>query len=232
MDREEKGNELHQRTQAPAASGGLRAFALVRVRAGRTDGQPRQSAGPAAGSEQAESALQRSFGHPRDDVQRLGHQLHGRQSRHCAGKRTSCYIAVRFTADASRVVSETNESDNARLAIDLTSPTLPRYAVKAVSFHAADETGWDILGSYEPYWIFNGVGMDGTQRSTASHVFDDIDTGDTASFGPTEGCMYISCAAVPHQTAWASASSCGSPTRPTFGERCASSRPPSTRPAA
>jgi hypothetical protein len=25
-------------------------------------------------------------------------------------------------------------------------------------------------------------------------VFSDIDTGDTASFGPTEGCMYISCA--------------------------------------
>ena len=111
--------------------------------------------------------------------------------------RSSCYIAIRFTADPGRVVGETNENDNVRSAIDSTSatcPTQPRYAVKAVSFHANDETGWDILGSDEPYWIFNGVGVDGTQRSTASHVFGDIDTGDTASFAATEGCMYISCA--------------------------------------
>ena len=111
--------------------------------------------------------------------------------------RSSCYVAIRFTADAGRVVAESNENDNVKSAIDMTSPTcptLPRYTVKAVSFHAADETGWDILGSDEPYWIFNGVGTDGTQHSTASHVFSDIDTGDTASFGSTEGCMYISCA--------------------------------------
>lgn len=111
--------------------------------------------------------------------------------------RTSCYIAVRFTADSGRVVAESNENDNVRSAIDMTSPncpTQPRYAVKAISFHANDETGWDILGSDEPYWIFNGVGTDGTQHSSASHVFSDIDTGDTASFGATEGCMYISCA--------------------------------------
>jgi CARDB len=111
--------------------------------------------------------------------------------------RTSCYIAVRFTADSGRVVAESKETDNVRSAVDLTSPTCPtqpKYTVKAISFHANDETGWDWTGSDEPYWIFNGVGEDGTQHSTASHVFGDIDTGDTASFGPTEGCMYLSCA--------------------------------------
>ena len=111
--------------------------------------------------------------------------------------RTNCYIAVRFTADAGRVVSESNETDNVREAVDLTSltcPTQPKYKVKAVSFHANDETGIDLVGSDEPYWVLCGVGLDGTQHCSASHVFGDIDTGDTASFGPTEGCMYISCA--------------------------------------
>jgi hypothetical protein len=94
-------------------------------------------------------------------------------------------------------VSESNETDNVREAVDLTSltcSTQPKYMVKAVSFHANDETGIDLIGSDEPYWVFCGVGLDGTQHCSASHVFDGIDTGDTASFGPTEGCMYISCA--------------------------------------
>ena len=111
--------------------------------------------------------------------------------------RTNCYIAVRFTADAGRVVSESNETDNVREAVGLSSltcPTQPKYKVKAVSFHANDETGFDLAGSDEPYWVFCGVGMEGTQHCSASHVFGDIDTGDTASFGSTEGCLYISCA--------------------------------------
>ena len=111
--------------------------------------------------------------------------------------RTNCYIAVRFTGDAGRVVSESNETDNVREAVDLTSltcPTQPKYKVKAVSFHANDETGIDLVGSDEPYWVFCGVGLEGTQHCSASHVFGGIDTGDTASFGSTEGCLYISCA--------------------------------------
>jgi hypothetical protein len=110
--------------------------------------------------------------------------------------RTGCYIAVRFTADSGRLVAESNEFDNVRWATALTSttcPTLPRYTVKAVSFYANDESGIDLVGSDEPYGIFCGVGLDGTQHCSASHVFGDIDTGDTGYFDSAEGCMYISC---------------------------------------
>jgi hypothetical protein len=113
---------------------------------------------------------------------------------------TGCYLAARFTADSTRVVVESSESDNERVAIGSLSsscPTQPQYQVKAVSFHANDETGIDWLGSDEVFWIFNGVGMTGTDLSSASHVFGDIDTGDTAYFGPYEGCLYLSCAGGP-----------------------------------
>ena len=110
--------------------------------------------------------------------------------------RTNCYIAVRFTADSGRVVVESSEFDNVRWATGLTSPscpTQPKYTVKAVSFHANDESGVDWLGSDEPYWVFNGVGLSGTDVSTVSHPFGDIDSGDTAYFNAGEGCMYFSC---------------------------------------
>jgi hypothetical protein len=112
-------------------------------------------------------------------------------------RNANCYLAVRFTADSKSVIVESSEADNVRWAVGHTGPTcatLPRYTVKAVSFHAVDETGADWLGSDEPYWIFNGVGAPGTERSTASRVFGDVDTGDTVSFGSTEGCLYLSCA--------------------------------------
>jgi len=79
----------------------------------------------------------------------------------------------------------------------LTSPlcsTQPKYKVKAVSFHAIDESGVDWPFSDEPYWIFNSVGTPGTSRTTASHVFENIDSGDTAAFGASEGCLYLTCA--------------------------------------
>jgi hypothetical protein len=110
--------------------------------------------------------------------------------------RADCYIPVRFYADSTRIVAESSEADNTRWAIGLvdeTCATQPRYQVKAVSFHAVDETGTDWLGSDEPYWIFNGVGVDGTAHSTESHVFGDIDSGDTASLGSVEGCIYLNC---------------------------------------
>jgi hypothetical protein len=110
--------------------------------------------------------------------------------------RTGCYIPVRFLADATKVVAESNEFDNQRWVVGLTStscPTLPKYQVKAVSFHAADESGIDWTGSDEPYFIFNSVGINGTQHSSQSHVFSDIDTGDTELFGSAEGCLYLSC---------------------------------------
>ena len=110
--------------------------------------------------------------------------------------RADCYIPVQFLADSTKVVSESSEFDNQRWAVGLTSATCatqPRYKVKAVSFTAVDESGTDWLGSDEPYAIFNAVGVDGTQTSSVSHVFADIDTGDTGVFGATEGCLYISC---------------------------------------
>jgi CARDB len=111
--------------------------------------------------------------------------------------RTGCYFAVRFVADSTRVVRESSELDNERVVTVMTSPLcsqLPKYKVKAVSFRAIDESGPDSLGANEPYWSTSTVGEQGTQRTEASHVFGSIDTGDTASFGVTELCMYLSCA--------------------------------------
>jgi CARDB len=110
--------------------------------------------------------------------------------------RIGCYLPVRFTADSTGVVAESSETDNHRWALGLTTttcPSLPKYKVKAVSFHANDETGLDWTGSDEPYWIFSSVGMPGTARTTASQVFGNVDSGDTRSFGSSEGCIYLSC---------------------------------------
>jgi hypothetical protein len=110
--------------------------------------------------------------------------------------RNDCYIAVRFFADSTGLVSESKETDNQRWVTGLTSPTCPtqpRYKVKAVSFHAVDESGIDWTGSDEPFGVFSGAGPTGQTVTTKSHVFGDIDTGDTGYFGAAEGCMYISC---------------------------------------
>jgi hypothetical protein len=110
--------------------------------------------------------------------------------------RTSCYLAVRFLADSKGTVAESFEVGNTRWAVAQTSATcssLPRYTIKALSFRAVDETGVDWLGSDEPFWTFHSVGVEGTARSSASRVFGNIDTGNTASFGATEGCVYLGC---------------------------------------
>jgi hypothetical protein len=109
----------------------------------------------------------------------------------------NCYLAVRFQADSRGTVPESSETDNFRWAVGHTGPTcatLPRYKVKAVSFHVVDETHWTDWGSDEPYWIFNGVGVNGTQLSSTSHRYESIDTGDTPPFGVADGCLYINCA--------------------------------------
>jgi hypothetical protein len=110
--------------------------------------------------------------------------------------RTGCYFAVRFVADSTRVVRESSELDNERVVTAMTSPLcsqLPKYKVRLFEFRAIDEFGPDIPGSNEPYWLTNTVGPPGSHRTLASHVFGNIDTGSTASFGVTEGCMYLSC---------------------------------------
>ena len=64
-----------------------------------------------------------------------------------------------------------------------------RYSIKATRFHCTNETGIDWLGSDEPYWIFGSLGG-GAAVTTRSHVFGDIDSGDNATFGATEGWIW------------------------------------------
>ena len=114
--------------------------------------------------------------------------------------RGNCYLPIRVVADWTHVVTESREADNERWAVGIASPTCPTqpsYRVKAVSFHAVDESGIDLSGSDEPYWIFNSVGTEGTQRSTVTQVYPDVDSGDTVSFTASEGCLYLSCAGGP-----------------------------------
>ena len=82
--------------------------------------------------------------------------------------RVGCYIPVRLLADSTQLVAESNEYDNGRWTVGLTSascPTQPRYRVNAVKFTAVDESGIDWTGSDEPYFEFKTIGADG-QLST------------------------------------------------------------------
>jgi hypothetical protein len=110
--------------------------------------------------------------------------------------RSSCYVPVRFLADPTHVVLEAPRYDNERWAVGLessTCPTQPKYMIKASSFHAVDESGTDWLGSDEPYWVFGALALDGRRHAKFSRVFGDIDSGDTAFFNSSEGCLYLSC---------------------------------------
>jgi hypothetical protein len=107
--------------------------------------------------------------------------------------RTGCYIPLRLLADSTHLVAESNEYDNGRWTVGLayaSCSTQPRYKVNAVKFTALDESGLDLTGSDEPYFVFHTLGDDGTQHRTRSRVFADIDSGDTAYFDGTEGCLY------------------------------------------
>jgi hypothetical protein len=107
--------------------------------------------------------------------------------------RAGCYIPVRLLADSTQLVAESNEYDNGRWTVGLTSascPSQPRYRVNAVKFTAVDESGIDWTGSDEPYFKFKSIGADGAQHSWQSRVFGNIDTGDTVRFDGTEGCLY------------------------------------------
>jgi hypothetical protein len=118
------------------------------------------------------------------------------RSKNALVPRTSCYVPVRVVADPSHAVDESPKYDNERWAVGLTAttcPSLPKYKVKALSFHAVEESGTDWLGSDEPYAALSSVGIAGTQHSTVSHVFGNIDTGDTANFNAIEGCLYLTC---------------------------------------
>jgi hypothetical protein len=78
--------------------------------------------------------------------------------------RAGCYIVVRLLADSTQVVAESNEFDNGRWTVGLTSASCsmqPRYVVNAVKFTAVDESGIDWTGSDEPYFKFKSIGADG-----------------------------------------------------------------------
>jgi hypothetical protein len=116
-------------------------------------------------------------------------------SRTISIRREDCYIPVRLLADATHLVFESNEFDNGRVTVGLTDAscrTQPHYRVNAVKFTAVDESGIDWTGSDEPYFKFKSIDADGAQHSWQTHVFGDIDTGDTAQFG-AEGCIYLTC---------------------------------------
>jgi hypothetical protein len=69
------------------------------------------------------------------------------------------------------------------------TPPNPTYTIKATKFHCSDETGWDWLGSDEPYWIFGSLGA-GIAVTTRSRIFEDVDSGDTFTFDANDGCIW------------------------------------------
>jgi len=70
------------------------------------------------------------------------------------------------------------------------TPPNPRYTIKATSFRCNDRQTDSIFGpSNEPYWIFGSLGG-GTAVTTRSHIFDDVDSGESRTFSSTEGCIW------------------------------------------
>jgi hypothetical protein len=64
-----------------------------------------------------------------------------------------------------------------------------RYSIKATTFRCNDETGADVFGSDEPYWIFGALG--GTNPiTTRSQTFEGVDSGDTFTFPALDGCIW------------------------------------------
>jgi hypothetical protein len=114
----------------------------------------------------------------------------------------ACYVPVRAEADATRTTGDLLTGNNTRWVVGQSLPcaSLPRYRVKATSFVAGDESNFDGAGSDEPYFIFNTV-SNGAPTHEASDVFGDVDSGETRTFTPGDGCVYGGCsagAAAPH----------------------------------
>src|SRR6266536_763538 len=70
-----------------------------------------------------------------------------------------------------------------------TTPTNPKYTIKATQFRCNGETGNHFFGSDEPYWIFGSLGL-GTAITTRSPVFGDVDSGETRDFAAEDGCIW------------------------------------------
>ncbi len=63
------------------------------------------------------------------------------------------------------------------------------YTIKASKFTCKEETGWSWTGSDEPYFIFSSTAS-GMSITTKSHVFGDINSGNSANFGTSEGWIW------------------------------------------
>jgi hypothetical protein len=70
-----------------------------------------------------------------------------------------------------------------------TGPANPRYTIKATRFLCIDRQSDGFFSSNEPYWIFGSLGG-GTAVTTRSHIFGDVDNGETRTFGATDGCIW------------------------------------------
>jgi hypothetical protein len=64
-----------------------------------------------------------------------------------------------------------------------------RYSIKATRFRCNEETGVDVFGADEPYWIFGALGGSNPVTSR-SQTFEGVDSGDTFSFPALDGCIW------------------------------------------
>ncbi len=58
----------------------------------------------------------------------------------------------------------------------------PNYTVRIIKFTCVDESGFDFVGSDEPFWIFTSRDASGTVSTTNSKEFGDVDSGETFKF--------------------------------------------------
>ena len=64
---------------------------------------------------------------------------------------------------------------------------IPQFVAEAVSFKAIDESGYDWAGSDEVYAVFSNLNPNFDDLVTSTQ--DDIDTGETRTFGTDERCI-------------------------------------------
>ena len=57
-----------------------------------------------------------------------------------------------------------------------------RYIVRATKFFCGDESGFDIGGADEPYWVFSTRDANGAVHTIRSKEFGDVDSGETRKF--------------------------------------------------
>lgn len=91
---------------------------------------------------------------------------------------------VAFAGPASATIDDPSlEPSGGSLTCTTPPPaTGPEYVVRPVKFRAADESNADWTGSDEPFWIFSSVGTSGTNATSTTRTFGNVDTGDEVSF--------------------------------------------------